>query len=368
MAKTEQGYLLIADITGYTQYLSASELEHAHEVLQTLLELLIEHTRPPLIISRLAGDAVISYGLQENFLSGQTFLELIEDTYVAFRRTIERMVLNNTCQCNACANIGGLDLKFFVHYGAFTRQRLDQHDELLGADVIVLHRLLKNSVVENTGVRAYALYTHTAIEHFGIENALPGMIEHFEEYEHLGSIRTWVQDMHPIWMEKRETFRIDIPDDQVIFRQEMVYPLTTEKMWDVLTIPEYRAFLVFAKSQEVLNRRNGRTSVGSQFHCYHADGRVTIQTIVDWHPFQQMVTEDTTPVPKVTVLILMRIEPAEGGTKLTMVMSKGRGPLIHRILNDLVARRIVPRIFGRGMQDLHDRIAAEAAENIAADR
>ena len=46
MSKTYEGYLLIADITGYTRYLSASELEHAQETLTALLELLVENTRP----------------------------------------------------------------------------------------------------------------------------------------------------------------------------------------------------------------------------------------------------------------------------------------------------------------------------------
>ena len=62
MAKTQSGFIVIADITGYTSYLRESELEHAQEILQSLLELLIGHTKPPMVISRLAGDAVISYG------------------------------------------------------------------------------------------------------------------------------------------------------------------------------------------------------------------------------------------------------------------------------------------------------------------
>ncbi len=104
----QRGFILIADITGYTAYLNASELEHAQGTLTDLLELLIEHTKQPLIISRLEGDAVISYGLEEGFLSGQTFMEIIENTYVDFRKAIELMVLNNSCQCNACANVSGL--------------------------------------------------------------------------------------------------------------------------------------------------------------------------------------------------------------------------------------------------------------------
>jgi hypothetical protein len=147
-------------------YLSQSELEHAQQTLT--LELLIEHTRPPLVISRLAGDAVISYGLRDNFFQGQTFVEVIEDTYVAFRKAINLMALNNTCQCNACTNITNLDLKFFVHYGAFTVQRLGDHNELLGSDVNLIHRLLKNHVTEETGFRAYTLYTDDAVRQLGL--------------------------------------------------------------------------------------------------------------------------------------------------------------------------------------------------------
>ncbi len=59
MTTAQSGYLLIADITGYTAYLSASELEHAQGTLTSLLELLIEHTRPPLIISQAEAGQVL---------------------------------------------------------------------------------------------------------------------------------------------------------------------------------------------------------------------------------------------------------------------------------------------------------------------
>ena len=64
----EQGYLVIADITGYTAYLSDSELEHAQDSLSSLLNLLIDHTTTPLTLSRLEGDAVISYAMDGTFL------------------------------------------------------------------------------------------------------------------------------------------------------------------------------------------------------------------------------------------------------------------------------------------------------------
>ena len=53
MASIESGILLIADISGYTKFLASYELEHAQDSLRSLLNLIIEHTRPPLVISRL---------------------------------------------------------------------------------------------------------------------------------------------------------------------------------------------------------------------------------------------------------------------------------------------------------------------------
>ena len=70
MDQSQDGYLLIADITGYTAFLRESELEHAKDSLRTLLDLLIEQTKPPLRISRLEGDAVISYALQGQLPEG----------------------------------------------------------------------------------------------------------------------------------------------------------------------------------------------------------------------------------------------------------------------------------------------------------
>ena len=151
MSKTQNGYLIIADITGYTAFLSGSELEHAEDSLRSLIDLLIKQTQVPLLISRLEGDAVISYADQRSILQGQTLVEMMESTYVAFKQAIELMVLNTTCNCNACRNIPNLDLKFFVHFGTYMLQQLPAYTELIGTDVNTVHRLTKNTIKEKIG-------------------------------------------------------------------------------------------------------------------------------------------------------------------------------------------------------------------------
>lgn len=77
----DEGYIVISDITGYTAFLSGSELDHAHDSLRSLPDVLIQHAGPPLVISRLEGDAVISYAPTGSFVQGQTLIELLENTY-----------------------------------------------------------------------------------------------------------------------------------------------------------------------------------------------------------------------------------------------------------------------------------------------
>lgn len=358
MSKTQQGYLLIADITGYTMYLSQSELEHAQEVLQTLLELLIDHTKPPLVISRLAGDAVISYSLQGKALQGQTFVELIENTYVAFRRAIELMVLNNTCQCNACANLSSLDLKFFVHYGAFGLQRLGAHDELVGSDVNLIHRLLKNQVTEVLGVRAYTLYSDAAIKQLNLEHFCEQLVVHHESYEHLGKVEVWVQDMHPVWERLRGATRVTIPPDQIALRVEGEIALPAELVWDCLTQPEYRSILMGSDRQNVLNRKDGRIAPGSVYQCFHGDS-ITTQTILDWQPVERMLSEDLI-MPKITVLTECQLIPTETGVRLVQTISKARGPLpIRTVVN--MAMKTKAKEAERDIRAFLDRIAADHA-------
>ena len=363
MSGTQEGYLLIADITGYTQYLSKSELEHAQETLAALLELLVDRTRPPLVISRLAGDAVISYGLRHNFFEGQTFVEMIEDTYVAFRKALERMVLNNTCRCNACANVSSLDLKFFCHFGAFGIQRIGDHAELVGSDVNLIHRLLKNHVAEKTGFRAYTLYTQAAIRQLGLEEFGETMAPHAETYEHLGEVNVWVQDMHAVWEGKRGAAQVQIPPEQILLRFEAEIAMPPLLVWDYLLQPEFRSTLIGSDRQEVVNRAGGRIAPGSVYQCYHGDKFVP-QAILEWQPFERILTQDLLPVPfpNTYVLVEYRLLPAAGGTRLLQVFGKPKGPLLGRALMKIMQ----PMLAGQGQKDIEafkQHIEKDMAEN-----
>ncbi len=358
----DAGHIVISDITGYTEFLSQSELEHAEDSLRSLLNLLLEHTRPPLIVSRLEGDAVISYALDGSFLQGQTLVETLESTYVAYRQALQRMVLNTTCTCNACRNIPNLDLKFFVHYGSFMLQELANYTELIGSDVNLVHRLTKNTITEKTGLKAYGVYTEAAVEALGIGDLCGRMIRHAEEYEHLGMTSIFVQDLQEVWERERDRQRVVVEAEDAVFTSEYDFPYPRALLWDYLTKPEYRAILMDSDSQTVEARSDGRVGAGSIYYCAHGE-TVYPQTIVDWEPFEQMTIQVASPIPKVDGLYTVRLSSAESGTRATMLVSKSRGPLLLRKANDLAMPFFLKRDdLTKGCRALHDRIEQDIAE------
>jgi uncharacterized protein YndB with AHSA1/START domain len=351
-----RGFILIADITGYTAYLDGSELEHAQGTLTDLLGLLVEHTRSPLVVTQLEGDAVVSYALQAGFVSGQTFLESIEDTYVAFRRAIESMVLNNTCQCNACANVKSLDLKFFVHFGAFALQQIGGINQLVGSDINLIHRLLKNTVTAGTGIRAYVLCTEQAMEALGLDGPTQEMVAHEETVPDFGPVRVRVRDMHPVYEVRRDDELVTYGRDDVLVAVSTEISMPPERVWDYLNQSEFRNLLSGDDSQEILDRQSGRIGEGSTFRCYH--GKMVIpQLILEWRPFERVLLRQQMPFPGAPThtLIDFRLTATKGGTKLEQTVTKPTGTPLKRSLARAMIKMRADRT-RRDMTEFRDRI------------
>ena len=192
--KTQSGYLLLADISGYTSFVANTEIEHAHVVLSFLLENLEEKLGACLTISKLEGDAVFCYCEEGNFPQGKSLLGLIDNTYLTFRDKAQELWAQATCGCKACKAIPTLDLKFMVHHGDFIIQQVAGIKDLLGTDVNLIHRLAKNHVTESTGWQGYALFTNQGLERAQMDKA--AFVQQTEAYEHLGAVETYVMDMH----------------------------------------------------------------------------------------------------------------------------------------------------------------------------
>jgi len=137
--------LLIADIGGYTQYMHFNQMHLAHAQLTVagLLEAVIDAGKG-LKLAKLEGDAAFFWAPDgdANIVVSQR-VSPMRQSFLARR---ERFVADAACDCVSCSQIGSLSIKFVVHEGEVAEQRVKRNTELAGVDVILVHRMLKNSV------------------------------------------------------------------------------------------------------------------------------------------------------------------------------------------------------------------------------
>lgn len=280
-----QGHLVIADISGYTQFLTDSELDHANGIVGDLLTSIITAIQAPLTVSAIEGDAVFMYGEASQDLTGQTIVESVERLYTAFRSALETMVLNTTCQCNACVNIATLGLKIVMHCGEYALSTVAGITTVSGPDVIAVHRLLKNHVVEETGIDDYLLVTQACVDELGVEDMVASWTPHAEDYEHIGEVAGYVSSLKDVWEFAQLQTEVKVVRSEKWVEVNLHSTAPPAVIWDHLIDPRKRVgWLSVADAVHVTHTQSGRVGTGTEFHCAHGDGAVSLFTVIDMRP------------------------------------------------------------------------------------
>jgi class 3 adenylate cyclase len=170
------GTILLADISGYTSFLDDVRTAHqddafadgqipdAYSLMSSLLDGIASNIDPPLTLVKFEGDAVFAVAPEDRSPHGEAIVECAQTCYRDFRTRLAEAGMVWTCTCDACGRKDSLDLKFVIHYGDYFVQAVGTHVEVLGPDVNVAHRLLKNSAASHIGTAAYALFTDGVID------------------------------------------------------------------------------------------------------------------------------------------------------------------------------------------------------------
>jgi hypothetical protein len=188
LTRPEGGFLVLADISGFTAFTTATELEHGAEVISVLLGDVMGTLSPPLEIQELEGDAVFALGADESLPAGAPLLLVLQRAYRAFRERQQEMEADHSCACRACTSVDTLSLKIIVHHGRFVRQRVRGLSRVAGPDVILAHLLLKNAV----GERAYILLTEAAQERLAVDWLDAGARPVTARYAHFAAVTCFV--------------------------------------------------------------------------------------------------------------------------------------------------------------------------------
>src|ERR671935_2885668 len=186
---SERALLLIADIGGYTEYMSSHRMSLAHAEVNTgrLLEKVVDAARDFDLIE-IEGDAAFLFR-QADTLDRDITVAVITQAAVSMHRAfhLERQhVATNLCPCDGCAQADNLKLKFVAHIGEVATQTVRQRRKLVGIDVILVHRLLKNPVQ----APEYLLFSEELYRTGAA--ALPDRVhEVSQDLEGIGPVRTY---------------------------------------------------------------------------------------------------------------------------------------------------------------------------------
>jgi uncharacterized protein YndB with AHSA1/START domain len=347
--------LLLADLSGFTAFLAQTELEHAHDVIGELLQLLVEHLQPALAIAEVEGDAVFAYAAAGSQPRGEALLDLIDSTYGHFLGRVEAIRRHTTCTCSACRAIPTLDLKFIVHYGPFILQSIAGASKPLGSDVNLAHRLLKNHIGESTGWRAYALLTGPAVQSLGIDTS--SMLAAEERYPDLPAVKTFSYDLRQRWQQIRRDQAVLVTEDESDLTLTVDLPVPPAGAWAWLNEPKRRARWVGMGVDRVLSP-SGRGGPGAVTHCVHGQKVESVHTILDWQPFDYFTEEIGRPSDgKPQALNSIVFEPIPGGTR---IHSRYRVLVRPRAISTAVFRRSSAAGIRSSLESLR-RLAAEEA-------
>ncbi len=180
--------ICIPDISGFTKFMAETDIEFSRKIIPPLLRTIVSSNLIKMEVGEIEGDAVVFY----RFGALPTMRELLDQCTEFFTKFIEQLEqLENDFaaefeQHHTSAN---MSLKIICHAAEITSTHIEGITKLIGEDMVVVHKLLKNSIQESEYIlltdKLLACYTSEALE-----TALEGqqLLHGFDEYEHIGKI------------------------------------------------------------------------------------------------------------------------------------------------------------------------------------
>jgi hypothetical protein len=149
----ENATILIPDISGYTEFLTKTELVHSSHIINELLEALLAANQDEFELSEVEGDALLLYRKGKP-IEADALVRLCLRMFESFHQQVKIIERDSVCQCGACKTASNLSLKFVAHHGIVQEIKVRQFTKCSGVDMIVAHRLLKNRIASHEYILA----------------------------------------------------------------------------------------------------------------------------------------------------------------------------------------------------------------------
>lgn len=304
------GTFILADIGGYTTFLTDVGIEHAKEITSHLFNGMFKVDQDAWKLGNVEGDCLFLYSDSER--SPQDVFSYLRRLYEKFRESIEEVASGSTCRCGACDRSGGLTLKFVVHSGAFDTQQIAGRQELIGRDIVVAHRLLKNSIA----IPEYALLTTPladVAEASGL-TATPGR----DEFGDIGAVDYVYIDFQTVReaYEKNRSVYLTEQDSDVFVSVEV--KAQPDLVWSILMDPSKGS--QWCRTLIDFDTLSGeQDEVGSVHTCLHGDIGALVHFRIAFDAEGRRLSDRLSNVPVVDrMLQTFEVKPSAAGTKITI--------------------------------------------------
>jgi len=252
--------IFIPDISGYTKFITETETKHAKHLITELLEVIIKADMLKMNVSEIEGDAVLFYRKGDPPTVNELIVQA-KKMFLDFHTHLKIIQRDNVCQCGACRSAVNLTLKFVSLYGTLDEVTIQNFSKVMGSDVILAHRLLKNSIDSDE----YLLVTgdHFTTQNFsgsGFEDWVK-FLEHKESFDNFEEVQIKYLPLTEVKKElpdvskiKRAEFDYAIPDISIFINAPIM--LVHEMLTDNNAKLEFVPGLKEVKNSHAINRLN----------------------------------------------------------------------------------------------------------------
>lgn len=311
------GTFILADIGGYTAFLTDVGIEHAKEITRHLFDGLYRVDPGSWKVGNVEGDCLFLYS--DSKPSPLEVFAYIRRLYETFRESIAEIASGSTCRCGACDRSGNLTLKFVVHNGEFDTMDIVGRSELIGPDVVVAHRLLKNSVP----IREYALLTRSladVADASGLD-VTPGR----DAYGDIGAIDYVYVDLRRVREAFSKSREIYLTQENADVAVSIEIDAPPDFVWTILMDASKATHWV--PTLVALETLSGATTEVDSVHtCLHGDVGKMVHYRVAYDGHRHRLTDRLSHVPLVDKMTqTFEAKPSGSGTKFSCYYSLERG-------------------------------------------
>ena len=351
----------IPDLGGFTKFVTETEIRHSQHIIKELLELLVDANAIGLKVAEFEGDAVLFYRPG----TPPTLRELVQQAkamYLALHAYLRKFAFTNVCPCGACSAVPCITLKMVAHFGAARVMQVKDHSKFIGRDIIVAHRLLKNSVA----VVEYLLVTHATLA--GVadgDREIASFVTGADTYDALGTVEYYFKALEPY----RNEVKVEPPTPVRLARPHVMKRLTQRieapiehVAQTVIDLPGRMQWVDGIVRVELPG--DSANCIGTTHRYVRAAGDIAVMT-------SAMANTDTTfelwetDLKRTFALRWLLTRVAEGKTDLVVELFSGSNPIARLVFKAFVERKLTA-CFARSIANLAalcERAAGSAAQS-----